>query len=131
MFTRKIALAAAAASLAGIAGCPTTGESRTENQGGGSVVTAGIKVLNSNLAALTADEVQILVDRVDERKPNITIDLTDEQAQAIVDFLADNGLTSISAVAAVIQNPDGLVIPPSLEALVEAGDLPEIQRVVP
>lgn len=130
MRTRVALVTMAALGTGLVGGCPIT-ETRTNNQGGGSLLTAGVKLLNAQLANLTPDEVQILVDRVDERKASLEIDLSDEQAQAIVDFLRANNLSSIEAVAAVINNPGALVIPESLEALVEAGDLPDIRRVRP
>ena len=59
--------------------------SRTNNQGGGTIVTAGLKVGNNNLSSLTADEVQILADFAMEQQGITTVDpITDDQAAAVV-----------------------------------------------
>lgn len=113
--------------LTAVVGCPDT---RTSNQGGGSLITVAITLLSDPncmpIGNLNADELQILVDNLSlltwqlgySLSPNITIpSLTDEQAQAIADFLDDNGIVCVAELENLAANvesgevemPDGLV----------------------
>ena len=97
--------------LAGTFGClfgPMVPE-RTNNQGGGTLLTATGKVLGGQMTQLTADEVQIVTDQLNDLNPQVDLTLDDDQAQAIVDFLAQNGINSFDD----FQNLDpGSVLPP-------------------
>lgn len=107
-----------------LAGCPLA-DSRLSNQGGGTVFTALAKVTGEKLAQLNPDELQILADTVSDLSDQVEINLTDEQAAAAIDFLAANNLNSFPEVEAFIaeaeQNPGSVVIPDSLQALIDSG----------
>jgi len=82
--------------LTGTLGClfaPVVPE-RTSNQGGGSILTATGKVFGGQMTQLTADEVQIATDQINDLNPQVDLTLDDDQAQAIVGFLAQNGINS-------------------------------------
>ena len=118
MDAKQRMLALAALGLSTLAGCPTT-QSRTYDQGGGSSATALLKIANGNLSGLTPDEIQILADRIDQRKPALNIALTDDDAAAISEFLVVNHLDTVASVTAAIDNPNGLVVPASLETMIK------------
>ena len=83
--------------LVSLGGCPFV-QTRTNNQGGGNLITAGLKIANDNLGGLTPDEIQILTDLAISQA-NLPIPaLTDAQAAAIVQFMDDNNLTTIADV---------------------------------
>lgn len=108
-----------------LTGCPQQ-TSRTNNQGGGNIITAGAKVAGGNIASLTPDEVQVLADKVSSSRTNLNIpELTDEQAEAAVDFLVANNINSIQDVQDLIQqvedDPESLEIPDSVQELLDAG----------
>jgi len=96
------ALAVACAGLALLAGCVSVSSERTSNQGGGSMLTAGAKVANNQLADLTADEIQLLADMISELAEEVDIFLTDEDAAVIRDFLMQNNLNSIEDIQNLI-----------------------------
>ena len=127
---KSIAVAGfAVATLLSIGGCPLS-PSRTNNQGGGNILSATVKVVGGQLTGLTPDEVQIVADTVKNVTGNTEIpEITDEQAQAAVDFLRANNLNSIEDLSSFIEqaanDPDSVVIPPSVIILLEAGGLPE------
>jgi len=118
--------------LLAVAGCP---DPRTTNQGGGSLLTVADK-LASNLSDppigdLNPDELQILTDNLTmlagqfgvSLPEGVTIpSLTDEQAQAIEDFLDDNGVTYLSDLenlSASIESGE-IELPDALRELAEA-----------
>ncbi len=105
--------------------------SRTNNQGGGSLLSAVLKY--QNLTALNPDEIQIVTDFIIENVeevPEQVEPLTDDQAAAVVEFIDDNNLNTVAAVQALIDNPGDVVISDNvrqvLEAMIEA-DLEEMQ----
>jgi len=85
--------------LAAVAGC----DPRTTNQGGGSLISAGLKLADHNIGDLTADEWQILVDNAPTLAQQFNVDLgdleiptlSDDQAAAIVSFLDEHGIKTI------------------------------------
>lgn len=92
---------------------------RTNNQGGGNIFTAGLKVANNNLSSLTPDEVQILADFVMEQEGITTVDpITDNQAAAAVQFLQDNNINSIADIENL--DPNTVVISDDVRAAIEA-----------
>jgi hypothetical protein len=100
--------------LTGTLGCllaPVVPE-RTSNQGGGTILTATGKVLDGQMTQLTADEVQIVMDQISDLDPQLDLTLDDDQAQAIVDFLAANGIDSLDdfqdLTPGTIQLPQGV-----------------------
>ena len=97
---------------------------RTNNQGGGSVVTAGAKIASGKIGNLTADEIQLVHDKALELNPDLSVpELTDDQAAAAVEFLDANGLDTLDDVVNLIdeaaENPDTVVIPDSVQSVLE------------
>jgi hypothetical protein len=104
-------------------GCPFA-DSRTTNQGGGTLVSAVDKIATQELASLTPDEVQLLTDAFTNLQDQVTIDVSDEQAGDAVLFLIEHELNSFEEiqqfVAEAQQNPDAVQVPESLLRLVES-----------
>ncbi|MFH1748112.1 MAG: hypothetical protein ABIG44_13835 [Planctomycetota bacterium] len=109
-------------------GCPFNSlDSRTNNQGGGSILTAGIKFANNTLSALTADEIQIITDLIIQQAQLPIDSLTDEQAAAIVIFIHDNNLNTIEDFLALRNaNINDLVISDEVREVLESDELLEI-----
>lgn len=122
---RWAGLAAAGMILATSSGCgfsftPT----RTNDGGGGNVLTAGLKVAGGQLGSLTQDEVQTLSDTVRAAvlavDPNATVapEMTNEQADGFLDFLTANNLNSLDDVSTfasnAVQDPSIIVVPATL-----------------
>ncbi len=114
------------AALVGGTGCGGfVGGDRTSNQGGGTVLSAGSKLAADELCGLTPDEWQLATDNADMLASLAGFDvsgyelppITDEQAEAIVDFLALHGVCTFDDLTALAESPD-LEIPPELEELV-------------
>lgn len=95
---RSLAIAAIASAVLGtLTGCGVVGGGRTSNQGGGNILTAGTKVAQQQLSALTADEIQILGDFA--RSQNSALpEITDEQAAAISNILVTYGVDSFTDI---------------------------------
>lgn len=100
VMTHRAVCLFAAGVLITTTGCPMV-NTRTTNQGGGSLITAGTKLVNNRVGALNPDEWQILTDNAPTIAANFGIDLgvlgslpqmTDEEASAIVGFLVDNNV---------------------------------------
>lgn len=91
-------------------GCGT--DARTSNQGGGNILTAGTKVASGELTSLTPDEIQIIGDQLSNFIPDAPdIELTDEQADIIDQFLEENDINTIEEAIALTQNPGDIVLP--------------------
>lgn len=81
---------------------------RTSNQGGGSLLTAGTKLLGQRIGDLTADEWQIIGDNLPALVTQFNIDLQgysipvldDDAAAAIVDFLNDHNIVTVDELVA-------------------------------
>lgn len=125
MTSRSWKLAAVAMALGllpMIAGCP---DPRTSNQGGGSVLSAASKLSGGNVGDMTADEWQIAADNLPTLAEFAGIDvsqveiphITDEQAQAIVDFLLAYDIQSLEDFYALDINE--IEIPEVLQSLVD------------
>jgi len=110
--------------LASLVGCPTT-DPRTNNQGGGSVLSVTSKITSGNIGEMNADEWQILLDNAPtlaalvgiQLPQDITIsELTDDQAQAIVDLLKANNITTLEQLqqALIDGTLDASDVPPEL-----------------
>lgn len=124
MSIRSALFGLAGLSLLSIAGCPGA-DSRTSNQGGGSIVSAAAKVASGQMTTLTADEVQILGDQIAARSTRFAgIEVSDEQADAAVDFLDANDLNTVSEIKALVDNPGSIQIPESVQALLDSGLVP-------
>jgi hypothetical protein len=83
--------------LVSLGGCPLV-QTRTSNQGGGNLITAGLKIANDNLGGLTPDEIQVLTDLAISQASLPIPALTDAQAAAITQFMDDNNLNTIADV---------------------------------
>jgi hypothetical protein len=96
-----------------LTGCPDT---RTSNQGGGSVLTVAAKVqanpsdppigeLNPDEWQIVADNLPLLAQMTGLPIPqNVTLPtLTDEQAQDLTDFLTEAGVTNLSQLTVLAQ----------------------------
>jgi hypothetical protein len=113
-------LVSAACLLAGCIGL----NPRTSDQGGGTLITAGAKVLGGTMTTLTPDEIQILGDQIAARSTRFAgIEITDEQAEAASDFLIANDIDTIAELQALVDNPGGIEIPESVQALIDAGSV--------
>ncbi len=136
MLSRWTLITCFSATLLSLGGCPFATD-RLNNQGGGNLITLGLKAINGNLTSSTPDEWQVLTDRISELSPQVNITLGDDEAQAISDFLVANQLNSFDDVERVVRqvsddptNAGGLVIPESLQALIDSGiDLNQIVQV--
>ena len=82
---------------------------RTANQYGGDPRSALAKVTAPRFTAMTPDEVQILGDGASTVDDELSISLTDEEAQAVVTFLNTNALNSPDELAAYLDVPDNTV----------------------
>lgn len=122
--SRTIALTITGSLLISVTGCPF-GDSRTTNQGGGTVVTAAGKVVGGQMTLLTPDEIQIVSDTISDLSPEVSLFIGDDEAAVAVDFLRANNLNSLEDIAAFAKeaanNPGSVVIPESLTQLLDSG----------
>ena len=103
-------------------GCPLAAPSRTNNQGGGNLLSAGLKFAGDDMTDLTADEIQIATDFVIEQSEDLPEDvepLTDEQAAALVIFLNDNDIDSMEDIQRLLDNPQDIIISPEVLAVLD------------
>ncbi len=89
---------------------------RTANQFGGDLRSAYDKVKGNQLNRLTPDEVQIYGDAASSADPNISVNLTDEEAQFMADFFADFGIRSRPELGAFLD--EGNLPPGDVDASV-------------
>lgn len=90
------------------------------NQGGGSLTSGLTKVINQDLGSLTADELQILgqsIDELDIGGEQEAQELTDDQAAAIVTFIALNDIDTVGEFEDLDEN--NVEIPEGAEELFE------------
>lgn len=84
-------------------------------------VTWAVKAMTDNLTAATATEWQAVAEVIDRAVPEADLTLSDEQAQAIVDFVQENEINSIQDIVDTIEqaqeDPSSIVIPDSFLAL--------------
>ena len=95
-----------AALVAGCGSTPLSNENdELSNQGGGSLITAGLKIATESMTDLTPDEIQIIATSgadllgVDELP-----EIDDDQAQLIVDLLVDYDLSSIDEIGTFLSD---------------------------
>ena len=82
------------------------------------LISGGLKVAGGTMTTMTVAEVQAVSSRIlDEMGAQID-PLTTNQAQAVVYFLNDNNLNSISDVQTLIANPEDIVVSQRVLALV-------------
>ncbi len=125
--TRKkfvwLTVCGATLSLSTLGGCPLGG--RLGNQGGGTLVSAALKVVSQRMTTITPDEIQQVTDFISDISQDIDIVVDDAQAEAAVDFLVENnvnGLEDIQRLSEQAQaDPDSIVIPDSLQAIIDSG----------
>ncbi|GEM_PF-2410789 len=106
-----------ALALVVLPGCPQAAPMENE-------VTWGIKAATNQLTSTTPREWQAVADKVDELVPEADISLTDEQAQAVVDFVQANDLNSVQEIVDLVEQVQAdpstvndLVIPDSVMEL--------------
>lgn len=118
--TAAIVVATGAASfvLSGCIGLST--DSRTSNQGGGDIVTAGLKAAQGQLSSLTPDEIQAASDFAIQQSGADAEPMTDEQAAAVSSFLKDNSINSVEDFEALAENPENVVVGQDVEEAVES-----------
>lgn len=108
-----------------LAGCPLTGTTRLTNQGGGALITAGAKIASGALGNLNPDEIQILSDTAAQSPSVPDVEMTDEEAQAVVDFLDANSVNTVADLRGLIEaaseDPSAIVIPDSVRNLFDSG----------
>lgn len=120
---------AASAMLAVSGGCGLINfsfvPSRTNDGGGGNVLTAGLKIVGNQMTTLTQDEIQQLADAAAQVVATVDPalvgpELTNEQADAFLDFIQANNINSLDDAAALADqaamDPGSIVIPDSLIA---------------
>ena len=78
---------------------------RTANQYGGDLRSVYDKVKDERFNELTPDEVQLYGDEASDVDDEISFTLTDEQAQAIVDFFQDNSVATRNELIAFLEDP--------------------------
>lgn len=119
---RMMAYVGGLAVLAFLTGCPAQPE-RLSNQGGGTLISAGLKIDGGEMSSLTPDEIQLLADTANQFVQEIDLELSDEQAEAISAFLQSNNLDSVEDFQSLLDNPENVVIPDGAIALFENIDL--------
>lgn len=89
-----------------LGGCPTdTGSGRLCNQPGpecATIISAGLKIVQDRLDLLNPDDIQVLSDTAIEASGAAITPLTDDQAQAVVNVMTANNITTIASLQAVI-----------------------------
>lgn len=133
---RLLAVAVLCVAVAGSGGCDLFGlfnvfaPARITDGGGGSILSAGVKVATGEMTMLTQDEMQILNDQIGSllqaADPSLPVqEMTNEQADGVIDFLQQNsvpggstGLNSIEEIQAFAEavqaDPSILVVPQTL-----------------
>jgi hypothetical protein len=86
-----------------------------------SEVSWAIKAATNNLTEATAGEWQALAEKIDEFVPEVEVSLTDEQAEAIVEFVQANDIDGVQDIQDLIEqaqsDPDSITIPDGFEEL--------------
>lgn len=97
-----------------LTGCFSMPWTRTGNQGGGTLLTATTKLANDDLGGITPDEIQLLTDAAIQITGVQVPPVTDEQAAAVVTFLADNSITTVASLQDFVrraeEDPSSVVI---------------------
>ncbi len=110
------------ATLLALGGCPLPG-GRTCNQGCSNVPQAISKITSDRLGDLNPDDIQILADLAVQYADVNLPPVTDEQAAAAVTFLADNGVSTLAELQALIRqaeaDPNSVVISPDVQAVID------------
>ena len=123
---RMAKLTALSAGLVGLvlsgAGCfgGFGGDDRSNNQGGGDILSAGLKVASGSMTSLTPDEIQAASDFAIQQTGAPVPEMTDDQAAAVVQFLKDNNLNRVEDIQSLAENPGNVVVAQEVEAAVES-----------
>ena len=116
--------------LVSVGGCPIASlDSRTSNQGGGSLISAVPKLINGEMTSLSPDELQLITDFLIQQNqdPNLILDpMTDDQAQALAWFIEDNQINSLTDVEYLINNPDEVVLSDRVLEYLESDEAAEL-----
>lgn len=125
---RNLVLCTVAAALLTIMGGCTGADPRLSNQGGGSILSAGSKLVAGNIGDMNPDEWQIVGDNVATLATQFQNELgdvqipilSDEQAAAIVTFLDQNNLQTLQQLIDAIDSGtlDDAEVPPELLELI-------------
>lgn len=111
-------------------GCPSSGGVSTVNQGGGSIISVASKISGDDFGGMTADEWQIVTIYAPTLADQFGIDLgefgdlpilSDEEAEALVEFLDENNVTTytdMQVLAVKIQSGE-VVVPDILMSVVQ------------
>ncbi len=128
MSVRKLGVALVVASVGMLvfAGCslvmPQTVGS--EFQGGSSPLQVADKLAKDSLNSFNADDVQMLAQLAEEQTGEDIPEITDAQAAAVVQFIADNNITTMASLQTVIEqaetDPDSIVISEDVAAVIES-----------
>jgi hypothetical protein len=76
------------------------------------------KVASGRILSLDVPEVQALTLWAGEHTDTPSVALTDEQAQAVLRFLADNGIDDLARAQYLAQHPDEIIISDEVAQLV-------------
>lgn len=110
--------------LTTLSGCFSLPWERTGNQGGSNVLQAVTKITSNDIGGLNPDDVQVLADLATQISRADIPQVTDEQGQAVVDFIDANNITTLQSIQALIAqaeaDPGSVVIPDSVRAVIEA-----------
>jgi hypothetical protein len=113
----------AVSSVVWIGGCPQADVCDAGNPL--ALLSAVNKFANCGLGELTACELRVLVTTAGQISPDVDIFITQEQAQAAIDFIRANNLKCIADIQELIiraqNDPDSIQIPDSLRQLIESG----------
>jgi hypothetical protein len=116
----RFAMVIGSASLLLMGGCPS---SRTSDNGGGSLLSAAVKVGNSQITGLTEDEIQIVTDFAIQQSGQNVTPLDNATADAVKAFIVDNHLNSIADVQAAIKlaqtTPNAIVVSDDVRVALE------------
>ncbi|MCK4343295.1 MAG: hypothetical protein KAY37_16395 [Phycisphaerae bacterium] len=99
-------------------------EERTNNQGGSNIIQASSKFANDQLGQLNPDDIQVLADLATSAAGLDLPQVTDDQAAALIQFLADNDIATQADVQGKLQqaeeDPSSIVISDEVMAVFEA-----------
>lgn len=121
IFLKVAGLAAAVSGLASMGGCP---QASCESGDPTALAAVAAKVTGCQMQAITACEFKLLVKTASDASPEIDASLTDEEAQAAVDFVALNNIKCFEDLQAIYDcvqvDPSCAQIPDSLQKLIDS-----------
>lgn len=119
--TRMVCFSAIALALTGwLGGCPTPS---CESGDPAALAAAAEKLANCRMMELSACELKLAAKLANEASDEIDQELTDEEANAAVDFIKANNLNCIEDLQALYEcvqrDPNCATIPDSLQKLID------------